>query len=92
LTFLDTGSQPELYTSGCLRGWDLALGFPRRSLVQVGAGACTAHPSLPRSGDIPFNSDCDYFLCNVAMGLHYIHAAGVAHGDICPANVWLLLG
>ena len=26
------------------------------------------------------------------MGLHYIHAAGVAHGDICPANVWLLLG
>ncbi|CAL1135173.1 unnamed protein product [Cladocopium goreaui] len=39
-----------------------------------------------RLGDLNY---CDYFLCNVAMGLHYIHAAGVAHGDICPANVWL---
>jgi len=26
------------------------------------------------------------------MGLHYIHSAGVAHGDLCPENVWLIPG
>lgn len=36
--------------------------------------------------------DRDYFLFNVAMGLHYIHSAGVAHGDLCPENVWLIPG
>ncbi|CAK8992012.1 unnamed protein product [Durusdinium trenchii] len=45
---------------------------------------------LRRFHKLPSRLDiCDYILYGVVRGLQYIHSARVAHGDLCPENVWL---
>ncbi|CAK8991566.1 Mitogen-activated protein kinase 12 (AtMPK12) (MAP kinase 12) [Durusdinium trenchii] len=44
---------------------------------------------LRRFHKLPSRLDiCDYILYGVVRGLQYIHSARVAHGDLCPENVW----
>lgn len=31
----------------------------------------------------------DYFTYNILRGLRFLHSLGLAHGSVCPSNVWL---
>ncbi|KAF9241880.1 kinase-like domain-containing protein, partial [Melanogaster broomeanus] len=67
--------------------WGVASGFgPMLAMVCPWAENGTLTSYLDRHQSLPL-SDRFSLLCDIAAGLHYLHARGVIHGDLTGTNI-----